>query len=128
MEELIEFRRTRSTKGQWVCHSGTYFKIEVQRGTFVIFEKLAALLGVKDKDCVMFSFNKKEQYGYIYKEEPEEDSYYLGNSGRAYYRFTSKELMAFFDEIFDLPNNNAVYFKVSETPNEKGWYKFTLKK
>jgi hypothetical protein len=40
----------------------------------------------------MFAFSRKDNCAYIYKEEPEDDSYYLGNAGREYYRFTSKEL------------------------------------
>ena len=123
MEDLIIFRRQRATKGQWMSHELPRIKIEMPRGTFVIFKKVAELLNAKQRDAVMFAFNKKDNCGYIYKEEPEEDSYFLGNSGRDYYRFTSKELMLFFIDFFNIENQKAVYFDVSETPNEKGMFK-----
>jgi len=123
MEDLIIFRRQRATKGQWMSHELPRIKIEMPRGTFVIFKKVAELLNAKQRDAVMFAFNKKDNCGYIYKEEPEEDSYFLGNSGRDYYRFTSKELMLFFIDFFNIENQKAAYFDVSETPNEKGMFK-----
>ena len=57
------------------------------------------------------------------KEEPEEDSYYLGNSGREYYRFTSKELQNYFIDFFKIEQEKSVYFEVLTTPNEKGMFK-----
>ena len=123
MEEIFEFRRQRSTKGQWMSHELPRIKIELPRGTFVIFKKVAELLDAVQRDAVMFAFNKKEKCAYIYKEEPEEDSYYLGNAGREYYRFTSKELMLFFIDFFGIENEKAVYFDVDSIPNEKGMFK-----
>jgi len=123
MEEIFEFRRQRSTKGQWMSHELPRIKIELPRGTFVIFKKVAELLDAVQRDAVMFAFNKKEKCAYIYKEEPEEDSYYLGNAGREYYRFTSKELMLFFIDFFGIENEKAVYFDVDSVPNEKGMFK-----
>ena len=106
-----------------MSHELPRIKIEMPRGTFVIFKKVAELLNATQRDAVMFAFNKKDKCGYIYKEEPEEDSYFLGNSGRDYYRFTSKELMLFFIDFFEIENKKAVYFDVSDTPNEKGMFK-----
>jgi hypothetical protein len=123
MEEIFEFRRQRSTKGQWMSHDFPRIKIELPRGTFVIFKKVAELLDAGQRDAVIFAFNKKEKCAYIYKEEPEEDSYYLGNAGREYYRFTSKELMLFFIDFFGIENEKAVYFDVDSVPNEKGMFK-----
>lgn len=125
MEDLIIFRRQRATKGQWMSHELPRIKIEMPRGTFVIFKKVAELLNAKQRDAVMFAFNKKDKCGYIYKEEPEEDSYFLGNSGRGYYRFTSKELMLFFIDFFDIEHQKAAYFVLDKEPNEKGMYRFT---
>ena len=71
----------------------------------------------------MFACNRKDKCAYIYKEEPEEDSYFLGNTGREYYRFTSKELMLFFIDFFGIESEKAAYFDVEETPNEKGMFK-----
>lgn len=93
------------------------------RGTFVVFDKVAKLIEAGHGDAVMFAFNKKNKCAYIYKEEPEEDSYYLSYSGRKYYRFTSKELMLFFIDFFGIVKERAVYFDVDSTPNEKGMFK-----
>jgi hypothetical protein len=125
MENLEFFRRKRNTKGQWACNSKPMFKIEMTRGTFVIFKKVAQLLKAGKGDAVMFAFNKKDCCGYIFKEDVQPDSYILGNSGREYYRFTSKELMLFFIEVFSINEPNTAYFEVTPVPNNKGMYKFT---
>lgn len=106
-----------------MSHDIPRIKIEMPRGTFVIFKKVAELLCAKNRDAVMFAFNRKDKCAYIYKEEPEEDSYFLGNTGRDYYRFTSKELMLFFIDFFGIESGKAAYFDVEETPNEKGMFK-----
>jgi len=43
MEDLIIFRRQRATTGQWKSHEKPYIKIEMPRGTFVIFKKVAGI-------------------------------------------------------------------------------------
>lgn len=127
MEDLIFFRRKRSTKGQWMSNELPRVKIEMPRGTFVIFKKVAQLLNAGHRDAVMFAFNKKDKCAYIFKEEPEEDSYYLSNSGREYYRFTSKELMLYFIDFFEINESlRTVYFNVEQLPNEKGMFKMQL--
>jgi hypothetical protein len=123
MEDLIIFRRQRATKGQWISYDLPLIKIEMPRGTFAVFKKVANLLKADNRDAIMFAFNKKDKCAYIYKEEPEEDSYYLSNSGREYYRFTSKEEMLFFIDFFEIEKEKAVYFDVNSTPNEKGMFK-----
>lgn len=126
-EDIVIFRRQRSSKGQLLSHELPRIKIEMYRGTFVIFKKVASLLGAGNRDAIMFAFNKKDKCAYVFKEDPAEDSYYLSNSGRAYYRFTSKDLMLFFVEIFDLDiNEKNVYFDVDPKPDNRGWFKITL--
>ena len=123
MGDLLIFRRQRATTGQWKSHEKPHIKIEMPRGTFVVFKKVAELLNATKRDAVMFAFSRKDNCAYIYKEEPEEDSYYLGNAGREYYRFTSKELMHYFIDFFKVEKEKAVYFEVLTTPNEKGMFK-----
>lgn len=126
-EQTIEFRRTRTTEGKWKNHNKPYIKLELPRGQFIVFKPVAKLLEAKSKDAVMFAFSKQNKHGYIYKEEPEDDSYYLSNSKREYYRFTSKELGKYFAEIFELPEGKkSFYFEVESFPNQKGQYRFTL--
>lgn len=123
MEDLLIFRRQRSTTGQWKSHEKPHIKIDIPRGTFVVFKKVAELLNATQRDAVMFAFSRKDKCAYIYKEEPEVDSYYLGNAGREYYRFTSKELMNYFIDFFEIEKEKAIYFEVLKTPNEKGMFK-----
>ena len=61
MEDLIIFRRQRATKGQWMSHELPRIKIEMPRGTFVVFKKVADLLKAGNRDAVMFAFNKKDK-------------------------------------------------------------------
>lgn len=58
MEDLIIFRRQRTTKGQWMSHELPRIKIEMPRGTFVVFKKVADLLKAGNRDAVMFAFSK----------------------------------------------------------------------
>ena len=102
MEDLIIVRRKRGTKGQWLSHEKPCIKLELPRGAFTIFEKTAKLLNAANRDALMFAFSKVNKCGYVFKEDPQEDSYYLSNTGRAYYRFTSKELATYFIDIFEI--------------------------
>ena len=69
MEDLIIFRRQRATKGQWMSHELPRIKIEMPRGTFVVFKKVADLLKAGNRDAVMFAFNKKDKCAYIISDE-----------------------------------------------------------
>ena len=126
MEDLIEFRRKRATGGQYISHNKPYIKLQMPVGRFVIFNKTAELLNVRNGDAIMFSFSKRNKCGYIYKEDPQDDSYFPKISGREYYRFTSKDLGNYFIEVFDLPaTKKAFYFEVLTVPNNKGQFRFT---
>lgn len=123
MEDLIVLRRTRGNKGQWKSHKHPYIKMEMPRGTFVVFKKSADLLNVGNGDPIMFALSRKENCAFVYKEDPEEDSYYLSNSGRQYFRFTSKDLMSLFKDFFKSDNTKAIYFEMATEPNQNGMFK-----
>ena len=125
-DDLIVFRRRSAHAGQWVSCDRPRVKLEVERGTFVIFKRVAELLGVGKGDAVMFAFNRREGCAYIYREEPEEDSYFLTCPKGSYFRFTSKELMRFFVEFFELEDENVVYFDVERVANEKGMFRMGM--
>jgi len=118
------FRRQRGSSGQWKAHSRPLIKLETPRGQIIVFKNAMDIMGFKHGEAVMFGFNKKEQKGYIFKEEPEDDSYYLRDNGKGYARFTSKDLMLFMIDIFNLTNEKNYYFKINKTPNQKGMYEF----
>ena len=129
MEDVVIFRRQRGSTGQWKCREKTLLKVEFEQGRFVVFEKLAKQIGAKNGDAVMFGFSKKDKCAYIFKETPEEDSYYLrqAGEGRPYFRFTSKQLAQYFVEVFELDSVDKVgYFQTCAQPNEKGWHRLTL--
>lgn len=128
-EDIVIFRRRSGSTGQWSCREKTLLKVEFNEGRFVVFERLAKQLNCKHNDAVMFAFSKKDKCAYIFKEDPEEDSYYLRQAGpgRPYFRFTSKQLAEYFRELFEFEEAEKVgYFEASETQNEKGWIKLTL--
>lgn len=125
MNDIIIFKRSRSSRGQVLSRDIPRIKIEYKRGTFVVFKKVADLLGAGNRTAIMFGFNKKEKCAYIFKEDPSEDSFFLVNSGRNYYRFTSKELRNFFYDHFELEEGKTSYFNVDSTPNNKGWFRIT---
>ena len=128
MDDIIIFRRQRGSTGQWKCREKTLLKVEYEQGRFVVFEKLAKRLQAKNGDACMFGFSKKDKCAYIFKETPEEDSYYLrqAGDGRPYFRFTSKQLAQFFIEVFEIQDEKVGYFEASEQPTDKGWFKLTL--
>jgi len=123
--EIEIYRRKRGSSGQWKSHSKPYLKLEMPRGQFVVFKNAMDIMGFKHNEAVMFGFNKKEQCGYIFKEDPEDDSYYLRDNGRGYARFTSKDLMLHIIDIFGISDEKNIYFEIEKTPNEKGMFKFT---
>lgn len=125
MDDVLIFRRKHGSTGQFMCREKTLLKVEFEAGRFVVFEKLAKLLGCTDKDAVMFGFSKKNNCAYIFKEEPEEDSYYLRKAGpsRPNYRFTSKTLGHQFFEFFK-SDSKVGYFEANGN-NDKGWIVLT---
>jgi len=128
MSDIIIYRRKRGSTGQWKCREKAMLKVELQAGRFVVFAKLANMLDCNHNDAVMFGFSKKDKCAYIFKETPEEDSYYLRQAGpgRPYFRFTSKNLAQFFTEIFDLePEEKVVYFEAGDK-NNKGWLRLMM--
>jgi hypothetical protein len=127
MDDIIIARRKRNSNGMFVGTSEPLIKMELPQGRFYILNKAAEVIGLKHRDAVMFALSKKERCGWIYKEDPEPDSYYPSKSGnRGYFRFTSKELMELLRSNFNI-NKNTVYFLVEDVPNHKDWFKFTLK-
>lgn len=123
--EIEIFRRQRGSSGQWKSRSKPLIKLEMPRGQFVVFKNAMDMMRFKHNEAVMFGFNRKEQCGYIFKEEPEDDSYYLRDNGRNYARFTSKDLMLHMCEVFQIKDVNTAYFVLDKEPNKKGMYRFT---
>lgn len=126
MEGIEIHRRQRGSSGQWKSRNKLLMKLEMPRGQFVVFKNAMDAMGFKHNEAIMFGFNKKEKCGYIFKEEPQDDSYYLRDNGKNYVRFTSKDLMLHICSIFEIEKVGNVYFEIDSTSTEKGWYKFIL--
>jgi hypothetical protein len=127
--DAIELRRTRNKAGQFKKHDKAYIKMEMPRGQFILFDKTINAIGLKHKDAVMFAFSRTAMAGYIWKEEPQDDSYIVQNSERNYFRFTSKDLMLYFTEAFKLnqiTTKSNVYFVVNTQPDQAGRFTFKL--
>lgn len=119
------YRRRRCSKGQWRSRKTPYLKIGINKGHFTIFKYAIKMMGLKNNDSIMFAFNKKEKCGYVFKEEPQGDSYYIKIYEDKYYgRFTSKDLMHHMCDVFGIEDKKTVYFKIDEVPNDKGMYRF----
>ena len=123
--EIESFRRKIGNSGKWKSHSKPVIKLELPRGQVVVFKKAMDMMGFKNNEAVMFGFNRKDKCGWIFKEEPEYDSYYLRDNGRNHSRFTSKDLMIRMCEVFGITDEKNAYFELDEVPNEKGMYRFT---
>ena len=119
MSEIIEFRRRRNN-GRFIGESIPKLRLTLPRGEIVLYKTTLELLDAKVGDAVMFGFNKSDKMGFIYKENPEPDSYYLTETQYPYARFTSKQLAYFIVDIFELDTSkNNHYFKVEKLPNNK---------
>jgi len=122
-------RRKRYSSGQYKCHEKPYIKLELPRGQIVVFKSAMDLMGYKHNEAVMFGFNRKDKRGFIFKEEPQPDSYYLRDNKRGYSRFTSKDLMLYMIDVFEISSDEkTVFFELEKTPNEKGAYTFRYNK
>lgn len=85
-------------------------------------------MNVKDNEGVMFGFNKKEKSAYIIKDT-EPDAFIIHQRDKNTFRFCSKELIGWFDEVYELSKTGILSFSfnIDEQPNEKGMYKLILR-
>ena len=121
MNESILFvkRQTRTTNHR--TYNSPIIKMEIPDGRFLISQKLADLLDVNTDDGLMFGFNKKNKTAYIIKDN-EPDAFILRRKDKNSLRFTSKDLMIYFLETFEIStrDSSTFYFNVSLEANEKG--------
>jgi hypothetical protein len=125
--EMEIVRRKRYAAGQYMGHEKPIIRLDLNRGSVVVFQKSMDLMGFKHNEAVMFGFNKKEKRGFVFKEDPQPDSYYLRDNKRGYSRFTSKDLMNYMIDVFEIsPEAKSVYFEIDKQPTEGGAYIFRL--
>jgi hypothetical protein len=125
MEELIFVRRTLPKITRQI--EKPFLKIQLKGNRFLVSKAMMDAIGADENDGLMFAFNKKGKVAYVSKEN-EEDSFRPKIRGNNFFRFTSKDLMAFFESTFSISrnDNNTVFFYIEESANERGLHKISL--
>jgi len=120
MEYLI-VRRTRNQHSKNITSIHPVFKLTFKRGEFIISKPLKEALKLEKDTGVMFGFNNKEQRAFL-EIENEIDSFRLrAKINENTLRMSSKDLMRFFIDCFQLDTSKvSSIFKVETTANEKG--------
>lgn len=125
MEEIIFVKR--SSHSQLRTFKKPVIKLELKNSRFIISNIVAKALKVDDNDGLMFGFNQKAKTAYVIKDD-EDDAFKLSRKDPHTLRFSSKDLMNFFDDTFDLleTGRSSFVFSVDLTPNEKGLHRVCL--
>lgn len=126
MEDVIFIKRNSNRSG--IRTKDHIIKLDLKRKCFTIFELAADLLNVKEGDGLMFAFNQKNKKAWVCKDD-EEDAFKVRKNKNTGYRMTSKELVEFFDNTFDLLDTGRSTFRFKvEAANEKGLHPMLLLK
>ncbi len=102
-----------------------YISLTLSTSVLGINSSALQLIGLKDGDAIMFGFDQEKQIGYIFKEEPQEDSYIIRVDQKNYIRFGNKNLCKTMVKIFQLKTQqNLIYFSLSLEPNKDNLWEF----
>lgn len=125
MEEIIFVKR--SSHSQLRTFKNPVIKLELKNGRFIVSDIVAKVLKVDDNDGLMFGFNQKAKTAYVVKDD-EDDAFILKRKDPHTLRFSSKDLMQFFDDTFGLleTGKSSFVFNVDLKPNEKGLYRVSV--
>jgi len=125
MEEIIFVKR--SSHAQLRTFKKPVIKLELKNSRFIVSDIVAKALNVDDNDGLMFGFNKKAKTAYLLKDD-EDDAFILKRKDPHTLRFSSKDLMQFFDDTFQLleTGKSSFVFNVNLKPNEKGLHKVSV--
>ncbi|MCE9537725.1 MAG: hypothetical protein K8R85_00685 [Bacteroidetes bacterium] len=125
MEDIIFVKR--SSHSQLRTFKKAVIKLELKNGRFIISDVVAKALEVDNNDGLMFCFNQKAKTAFVLKDN-EDDAFKLSRKDPHTLRFSSKNLMQFFDDTFGLleTGKSSFVFSVELQPNEKGLHKVAL--
>jgi len=125
MEEIIFVKR--SSHAQLRTFKKPVIKLELKNGRFIVSDIVAKALNVDHNDGLMFGFNQKAKTAYVLKDD-EDDAFILKRKDPHTLRFSSKDLMQFFDDTFELleTGKSSFVFNVNLKPNEKGLHKVSV--
>jgi|GEM_PF-1977038 len=127
MEDIIFVKR--SSHSQLRTIKKPVIRMEIKNGRFVVSDIVAKALSVDDNDGLMFVFNRGAKTAYVLKDD-EDDAFKLSRKDSHSLRFSSKDLMQFFDDTFGLleTGKSSFVFSVDLQANAKGWHGVSLNK
>lgn len=125
MNEIIFVKR--SSHSQLRTFKNPVIKLEIKNGRFIISDIVAKALKVDHNDGLMFGFNQKAKTAYVVKDD-EDDAFKLSRKDPHTLRFSSKDLMNYFDDTFGLldTGKSSFVFSVDLKPNNKGLHLISL--
>jgi hypothetical protein len=125
MEEIIFVKR--ASHNQLRTFGKPVIKLEIKNGRFIISNLVAKALKVDNNDGLMFGFNQKNKTAYVIKDD-EDDAFKISRKDPHTLRFSSKDLLNYFDDTFNLTEQNkkSFVFLVNLTPTERGLHLITL--
>lgn len=123
-QELIFVKKGKASQNDF---AKPMLKLETRDWRFIINKEASKLLNVDVNDGLMFAFNLKEKTAYLIKDD-EDDAFKLSRKDDNSFRFSSKNLVEHFDQIFGLfeKGDKTFRFKVNPEPNEKGYYSLSI--
>lgn len=125
MEEIVFVKRR--ARLQLRTFKNPVIKLELKNGRFIVSDIVAKTLKVDDNDGLMFGFNQKAKTAYVVKDD-EDDAFILKRRDPHTLRFSSKDLMQYFEDTFGLleTGKSIFVFNVDLKPNEKGLYRVSI--
>jgi len=125
MEDIIFVKR--SSHSQLRTFKKPVIKLEMKNGRFIVSDIVAKALSVDDNDGLMFGFNRATKTAYVLKDD-EDDAFKLSRKDSHTLRFTSKDLMRFFNDTFGLleTGKSSFVFSVDLQANAKGLHSVSL--
>ena len=125
MNDIVFVKR--SSHSQLRTFKKPVIKLELKNGRFIVSDIVAKILNVDDQDGLMFGFNQKAKTAYVLKDD-EDDAFILKRKDPHTLRFSSKDLMNYFDDTFNLleSGKSSFIFIVDLQGNSKQMHQLSL--
>ena len=125
MNDIVFVKR--SSHSQLRTFKKPVIKLELKNGRFIVSDIFAKILNVDAEDGLMFGFNQKAKTAYVLKDN-EDDAFILKRKDPHTLRFSSKDLMNYFDDTFSLleSGKSSFIFIVDLQGNSKQMHQLYL--
>jgi len=125
MNDIVFVKR--SSHSQLRTFKKPVIKLELKNGRFIVSDIVAKILNVDAEDGLMFGFNQKAKTAYVLKDN-EDDAFILKRKDPHTLRFSSKDLMNYFDDTFSLleSGKSSFIFIVDLQGNSKQMHQLYL--